>query len=130
MNAAGLRRNAVKDWMSLEISNIWNPSQVSTFKGAPFCAICKQEIVATIPAFHLPRAFEERTENAGGFLVFDPLERIRLANRLKILHGVAAQIAVDRFPYAQQEEGNYRSGSPELGLAGSLGFRFPAEQLR
>ena len=77
---------------------------MSTFKGAPFCAICKQEIVATIPAFHLPRAFEERTENAGGFLVFDPLERIRLANRLQILHGVAAQIAVYGLPQAQKEK--------------------------
>src|SRR5216683_3571944 len=63
-------------------------------------------------------------------LMVQTLQRKRLLDGLQVFRGVFAQVAVETFPDAQQKEGNYGRGGPELGLARGFGFRLPAEELR
>src|ERR1700733_959879 len=58
-------------------------------------------------------------------LVFDAFDGIGFADRLQVLHGVAAQIAVYRFPDTQQQEGDDRGSGPQLRLARCFRLRFP-----
>src|SRR5580700_1240090 len=120
--------------MSLEMSSITDPSLRAPLKVRSPGPSVKRKIhlrlLLVIQSLCLRSNLDPGEISVNDLLVLDPLQRIRFPNRLQVLHGVTAQIAVEVFPDAQQEEGNNRGSDPEFGLPRGFGLGFPAKQLR